>query len=117
MSMCVFFQEKEKENFTRSYEDVNLLIKMAHPPPPDSKIQPGRLMAAGRMSKPSQQSTILDRVYYKSKPTRPMHLSKYCTEKDPILRHGTQLTETHMNELRGKHCCGLQIFYEYTHDN
>lgn len=89
--------------FTSTYDNTYQLVKSSRPQA-ETKLQLSR--PGSRQNKPNStgpaSATLLDKVFRGTKPTRPMHLSKIGLERDPIVRHGSQLIEAHKNELRGK---------------
>lgn len=95
---CIYFQNKNV--YTRSFEDISHLAKSSHPSP-DNHRTPTQRPGNKSIKSVPQHQTGLDRIYRGCKPTRPMHLSKYGLERDPITRHGMQLIECHKNEMRG----------------
>ena len=78
---------------------MNHLIKTSKPPNEPLKPTVTRQFTS-RLTKMS--SAVLDRVYHKCKPIRPLHTSKSSVARDPIRRHGIQFMDSHKHEQRGQ---------------
>ena len=91
---------QDKNLYTRTFDDISHLAKSSHPPS-DNQKTPAQRPGSKLMKTMPQHQPGLDRIYRGCKPTRPMHLSKYGLERDPISRHGMQLIESHKTEMRG----------------
>ena len=91
---------QDKNVYTRTFDDISHLAKSSHPPS-DNQKTPAQRPGSKLMKTMPQHQPGLDRIYRGCKPTRPMHLSKYGLERDPISRHGMQLIESHKTEMRG----------------
>lgn len=91
---------QDKNAYTKTFEDICHLARSSHPPS-DNQKTPTQRPGSKLTKSTSQHQPGLDRIYRGCKPTRPIHLSKYGLERDPISRHGTQLIDTHKNEIRG----------------